>query len=194
MRRRSVRGAALTSLAAALVLVAGGCSDDGGAGGDGGTGGGTLGVATLPPVQTTLLTTTVPVTAAVATTSLVTVPVATTAVATTALVTTVPTTTRPTTTAVPTTAATAASAAPCDLTAIVTQTDTAYDGVTPTELHCAEDWATWIGQPDDQFSDGYFAVARWTGSTWALMNLGTSGICTDADVPTRLWDALGCFE
>ena len=176
----SLRGAASRGLAAALVLAAvlGGCSaGDGDDADDASTaGGGVVPIATLPPVETTVL-----VTSSVTTTA-----VATTAVATTQLTTTVPTTARPTTTV--------ASGPPCDINTVVAQTQTAYQGVTPTELRCAEGWAAWIGQPNDQLSDGYFAVASWNGSSWELVNLGTSFICTDAGVPDRLWDTLGCFE
>ncbi len=181
----SLRGAASRGLAAALVLAAvlGGCSaGDGDDADDASTaGGGVVPIATLPPVETTVL-----VTSSVTTTAVATTAVATTAVATTQLTTTVPTTARPTTTV--------ASGPPCDINTVVAQTQTAYQGVTPTELRCAEGWAAWIGQPNDQLSDGYFAVASWNGSSWELVNLGTSFICTDAGVPDRLWDTLGCFE
>ena len=161
-----------------LAAVLGGCSaGDGDDADDASTaGGGVVPIATLPPVETTVL-----VTSSVTTTA-----VATTAVATTQLTTTVPTTARPTTTV--------ASGPPCDINTVVAQTQTAYQGVTPTELRCAEGWAAWIRQPNDQLSDGYFAVASWNGSSWELVNLGTSFICTDAGVPDRLWDTLGCFE
>ena len=126
-----------------------------------------------------------------ATTAVITVSVSTTVVATTELATTVPAVA---TTARPTTTVAAVPAVPCDINTVVAQTQTAYQGVTPTELRCAEGWAAWIGQPNDQLSDGYFAVASWNGSSWELVNLGTSFICTDAGVPDRLWDTLGCFE
>ena len=186
----SLRGAASRGLAAALVLAAvlGGCSaGDGDDADDASTaGGGVVPIATLPPVETTVLVTTVPATTAVITVSVSTTVVATTELATTVLA--VATTARPTTTVA------AVPAVPCDINTVVAQTQTAYQGVTPTELRCAEGWAAWIGQPNDQLSDGYFAVASWNGSSWELVNLGTSFICTDAGVPDRLWDTLGCFE
>lgn len=149
-------------------------------------------VTTVAPATTVLATTDVSTTA-VATTAVSTTAIATTAVATTQLATTVPTTAAPTTTAAATT--TAPSTAPCDLDTIVRQTDTAYDGVTAITLRCAGDWASWLGQPDDETAaDGFFAVAQWNGSTWELANLGTAGICGDGGVPPELWDALGCVE
>jgi hypothetical protein len=129
-------------------------------------------------------------TSPVATTAIATTVVTTTVVATTSIVTT--TTPRPATTA--TTATTAVPAAPCDLDLIVDQTQTEYEGITPADLGCADGWAAWIGRPDDQFADGFFAVARWSGTSWELVNLGTAGICADAGVPQAIWDELGCFE
>ena len=84
---------------------------------------------------------------------------------------------------------------PCDLELIVRQTETAYEGITPTDLRCADVWATWVGRPDDAAtSDGFFAVAKWDGGTWVLANLGTAEICGAAGVPESLWDALDCVE
>ena len=106
---------------------------------------------------------------------------------------TTPTTTPSTTPS--TTPATVAAAPPCDLAMIVEQTDTGYEGITPTSVRCAGAWASWVGQPDDALAqDGFFAVATWTGAAWELANLGTAGICGDGGVPTDLWDALGCVE
>jgi hypothetical protein len=146
--------------------------------------------ATVPPVELTPLTTaastTVPVTAAPAATTTTTVPPATSTTAVAATTTTVQVTT--TTTGV-------APAPPCALDLIVEQTETTYEGITPTDLRCADVWATWVGMPDDpMMSDGFFAVAKWDGDTWQLANLGTAEICGDAGVPEALWDALNCIE
>ncbi|CAB4539103.1 MAG: hypothetical protein F2534_00805 [Actinobacteria bacterium] len=86
------------------------------------------------------------------------------------------------------------AAGPCDLTRIVTETGAVYDGITPDGLRCAGVWATWIGRPDDQFADGFFAVASWNGAAWSLANLGTAGVCEGAGVPAELWTRLGCVE
>jgi hypothetical protein len=99
------------------------------------------------------------------------------------------TTVRPIATTVP-----ASPVPPCQLALIVEQTQTAYLGITPSDLSCAEDWAAWIGRPEDEFGDGFFAVARWTGASWELVNLGTAGVCADAGVPAELWTELECFE
>jgi hypothetical protein len=77
---------------------------------------------------------------------------------------------------------------------VVTQTGTASGTITPSDLRCADGWAGWIGRPDDQFGDGYFAVARWNGSSWQLVNLGTALVCEAAGVPVGTWSAIGCFE
>ncbi len=160
--------------------------------------------ATMVPVTTTTpageVTTTTPpggvATTSVDSTAVVTTVVSTTAVATTAVVTTAVATTAVVTTIAPTTTpATVAAAPPCDLAMIVEQTDTGYDGITPTSVRCAGSWASWVGQPDDALAqDGFFAVATWTGAAWELANLGTAGICGDGGVPADLWDALGCVE
>mgnify|MGYP006921740022 CR=1 FL=1 len=171
-----VRSTIPAVLVALVVLV--GCGSD--AGTDGGDGAATM-VPVTTAVSTTELTTTVPATAVVSTTAAVTTSLVTTDVSTTQLSTTVPTTAAPTTLA-PTT--TVAATAPCDLATIVEQTNTAYDDVTPTNLRCADDWASWVGQPNDAtMSDGFFAVAQWDGTAWALANLGTAGICGDGGVP-----------
>ncbi len=86
------------------------------------------------------------------------------------------------------------AAGPCELTRIVTETGAVYDGITPDGLRCAGVWATWIGRPDDQFADGFFAVAFWNGAAWVLANLGTAGVCEGAGVPAELWTRLGCVE
>lgn len=112
---------------------------------------------------------------------------------------TVATTVAPTTLA-PTTVANTSppstSGAPvCQLPLILEQTETNFEGITGDQLACAATWAAWSGFPDDPITtDGYFAVAEWTGVAWQLRNLGTSGVCTDAGVPTDLWPTLGCFE
>jgi hypothetical protein len=146
---------------------------------------------TVPPVELTPLTTaastTVPVTAAPAATTTVPPATSTTAVAA-ATTTTVQATTTTTTTGV-------APAPPCALDLIVQQTETTYEGITPTDLRCADVWATWVGMPDDpMMSDGFFAVAKWDGNAWQLANLGTAEICGDAGVPDALWDTLNCIE
>jgi hypothetical protein len=95
----------------------------------------------------------------------------------------------------PGSATTAPGGPPCDLRVIVQQTETAFDGITPGDLHCAEDWAAWSGTPvDPQTSDGFFAVAQFSGGGWQLRNLGTASVCGDANVPKRLWAALACTE
>jgi hypothetical protein len=82
---------------------------------------------------------------------------------------------------------------PCDLELIVEQTGTAFEGVTPEQLSCAQGWATWQGSANDpQESDGYFAVAVYDSGSWVLVNLGTSGVCADGGVPSDLWDELNC--
>jgi hypothetical protein len=193
MRRswRAAFGSTATFVAAvALAGAAASCSgDDGGSTGSD-AGGGTIAVATLPPVATTVVSAaassappTTPTTSAAATTSAP-------AAATTAgpATTVAPTTTRPATTT------SAAPAPPCQLALIVEQTQTAYEGITPSDLACADDWAAWIGRPEDELADGFFAVARWIGGSWELMNLGTAGVCADSGVPDELWTELGCFE
>jgi hypothetical protein len=132
-----------------------------------------------------------------------------TLVATTIFVTTLPSTIPPTTT-IPATAPPSTEGAPvCDFPLVIAQTETAFEGITPTELHCADVWAAWSGVPEDPLtSDGYFAVAQWNGVAWQLRNLGTvrdlpgvsvpgadpSGVCTGANIPADLWPALHCVE
>ena len=145
--------------------------------------------ATVPPVELTPLTTaastTVPVTVAPAATTTVLPATSTTAAAVATTATVQATTTTPV----------AAPAPPCALDLIVQQTETTYEGITPTDLRCADVWATWAGMPDDPMtSDGFFAVAKWDGDAWQLANLGTAEICGDAGVPEALWDALNCIE
>lgn len=180
-----------------------GCSggDDGGAD----TAGGTVPVATLPPVATTVAAApTVPAATAPAapsaTVGSTAAPVTTARPSTT--VATSPPTSAPAATTV-TTASTTGTAvattvtgasAPCVLDVVVEQTETRYEGVTPSDLRCIDGWAAWIGRPDDQFADGFFAVARADGATWELVNLGTAGVCADAGVPAAIWADLGCFE
>jgi hypothetical protein len=185
--RRSVAGLSVLVLA----LVPGACSTDGDGGGAEIASGGTIGVATLPPVATTV---------AAAPASTTTVPDANVVPATVAPAPTTPAAPGPTirssTTTAPVTTppTTAASSPPCRLDLIVEQTQTGYDGITPSDLNCAEGWAAWIGRPGDELSDGFFAIARWTGASWELQNLGTAGVCADAGVPDDLWNRLGCFE
>jgi hypothetical protein len=101
----------------------------------------------------------------------------------------------PVTTARPVTTSSSIGGVPCDIDVIIEQTQSFVQGVTPTSLRCAEDWASWSGQPDDPMAmDGYFAVAQWTGASWELRNLGTAGICGDGGVPLSLWPALDCVE
>ncbi len=151
-------------------------------------------LATLPPVTLAPLTQP-PVTLATITTPPVTTPPVT-------VVPTAPPTLPETSAIVGTTSppadvqtSTASAGPPCDLAVIVAQTETGFDGITPVELHCAADWAAWSGAAfDPTGSDGFFAVAQWDGAAWQLRNLGTSGVCTDAEVPVDLWPALRCFE
>lgn len=159
------------------------------------------GTTVAPTVSTGGLPTTIAGTTAIVTTVAATTPTPTTATATTVTPTAVVSTTQLTTTTIgattlaPTTTATAPSAPPCDLDTIVRDTQTQYEGITATDLSCAGDWASWVGQPaDPNTGDSFFAVAEWTGSTWELANLGTAGICADGGVPAELWDALGCVE
>jgi hypothetical protein len=187
----AVRSTATCVFALCLAVVSASCSgdDDGQDGPDGSdAGGGTVAVATLPPVATTVVTAPAPTAAPAVTVASTTAAPA--AVATTAgpSSTVAPTTTRPATTT------SAAPAPPCQLALIVEQTQTAYLGITPSDLACAEDWAAWIGRPEDELADGFFAVARWVGGSWELMNLGTAGVCADSGVPDELWTELGCFE
>jgi hypothetical protein len=168
----------LAAVCAALALVAVACG-----------GSDAAPDATVPPVELTPLTTaastTVPVTAAPAATT--TEPPAAS--------TTAPAAATTTTAQATTTTTGAAPAPPCALDLIVQQTETTYEGITPTDLRCADVWATWVGKPDDPtMSDGFFAVAKWDGDTWQLANLGTAEICGDAGVPEALWDALNCIE
>ncbi len=195
MRRRVVGVEVVDVLAVVavvvLALLTGACSDDEGGDADGVASGGTIGVATLPPVATTVAPVPEPVTTAPAPT----VATATASPAPTTSAAPVPTVHASTTTSPPgTTPPTTAPSPPCRLDLIVEQTQTGYGGITPSDLNCAEDWAAWIGRPDDELSDGFFAIARWTGSSWELQNLGTAGVCADAGVPDDLWDRLGCFE
>jgi hypothetical protein len=160
----------------ALVTVSCGGSDESSA-------------VTVPPVELSALTTagtTVPATTVPATTS-----PATTAPAAT---TTTSTTSAPTTTVKPTGGGGGGAAPPCSIDLIVQQTETRYDGITPSDVRCADVWASWVGRPDDPMADGFFAVAKWDGGTWVLANLGSAEICGDAGVPERLWDALDCIE
>lgn len=189
--RAAVRSTATCAFAVCLAVATASCSgDDNGSDGSAGTdaGGGTIAVATLPPVATTVVTAPTPTTAPAVTVASTTAAPA--AVATTAgpSTTVAPTTTRP----APTTSATPAP--PCQLALIVEQTQTAYVGITPSDLACADDWAAWIGRPEDELADGFFAVARWVGGSWELINLGTAGVCADSGVPDELWTELGCFE
>ena len=190
------RTTVLVALAAFGVVVLAACGSDA-----------DTAAATRVPVTTTTpageVTTTPPggvATTSVATAAVVTTVVSTTTIATTAVSTTTAAATSTTPTTTPsttpsTTPATVAAAPPCDLAMIVEQTDTGYEGITPTSVRCAGAWASWVGQPDDALAqDGFFAVATWTGAAWELANLGTAGICGDGGVPTDLWDALGCVE
>ncbi len=156
-------------------------------------------LATLPPV------TLAPLTQPPLTLATITTPPVTTPPVTTPPVTVVPTAppTLPETSAIVGTTwppaevqtSIASAGPPCDLAVIVAQTETGFDGITPVELHCAADWAAWSGAAfDPTGSDGFFAVAQWDGAAWQLRNLGTSGVCTDAEVPVDLWPALRCFE
>ena len=189
--RSTVTFAFAVGLAVGLAGVATSCSgDDGGSTGSDASGG-TIAVATLPPVATTIVTAPAPTAAPAVTVAATTAaPSSVPAVSTTAgpSTTVAPTTTRPATTT------SAAPAPPCQLALIVEQTQTAYVGITPSDLACAEDWAAWIGRPEDELADGFFAVARWVGGSWELMNLGTAGVCADSGVPDELWTELGCFE
>lgn len=181
MRRMTCTRLALAAIAPLLTLAA--C-----AGGDDtvGDSGGSLDVPSLPPTSVTVTSGAPSPTAA--------------ATATTAPQATVRPATSPPATGAPVTTAQAATtvavgAPPCDLTTIVSQTQTAIDGVTPGSVRCAGEWASWSGFPDDPMAmDGYFAVAQWSGSVWELRNLGTAGICGDGGVPTELWPALDCVE
>ena len=144
---------------------------------------------TVAPVELTPLTTapstTVPVTAAPAATTTAPPAASTTTAAAAATTTTVQATT--TTEAAP--------APPCSLDLIVQQTETTYEGITPSDVRCADVWASWVGTPDDPMSsDGFFALAKWDGDTWQLASLGTAEICGDGGVPEALWDALNCIE
>lgn len=120
-------------------------------------------------------------------------PVATGPAPTTTTATGSATTTAPTavTTSSPV-AATTTGGAPCSLDTVVQQSGAPTEGVTPAGLACAGEWATFVGRPDDQFGDGYFAVARWDGGRWQLANLGTAEVCAGAGVPAELWNALRC--
>lgn len=184
-----VRPPARFALAVGLVVASASCSGDDASSTDGvPAGGGTVAVATLPPVATTVATAVVSTAVPTASTAppVTSAPAAVTTVGPTASA--APTTTRP----APTTSATPAP--PCQLGLIVEQTQTAYEGIMPSDLACAEDWAAWIGRPEDELADGFFAVARWVGGSWELMNLGTAGVCADSGVPEELWTELGCFE
>lgn len=189
--RRSWRAASRSSaqvvLLVGLSFASAACAGDDGGSDATDTGGGTIAVATLPPVATTVVTAPAPTAAPAASAAPATsVAAATTTAA--ASTTAAPTTTRP----APTT--TTAPVPPCQLALIVEQTQTAYEGITPSDLACADDWAAWIGRPEDELADGFFAVARWVGGSWELMNLGTAGVCADSGVPDELWTELGCFE
>lgn len=186
--RAASRSSAQVALLVGLCLASAACSGDDAGPGATDAGGGTIAVATLPPVATTVVTapapTTVPVTSAAPATS-----------APAAVTTTVgPSTSPAPTTTRPAAATTTTPAPPCQLALIVEQTQTAYEGITPSDLACADDWAAWIGRPEDELADGFFAVARWVGGSWELMNLGTAGVCADSGVPDELWTELGCFE
>jgi hypothetical protein len=193
--RRDVVGIALV---AAIVLV-GACSgseDDSTVASTG-----TVAVATLPAVAATVATTTIAGTTIAGTASTI-APAAAVSTSVATSVSSVPASTAPasnvsTTTSIaaaPTTVPVTVPAPPCNLDLIVQQTQTVYEGITPSDLQCADDWAAWIGRPDDELSDGFFAVARWNGDAWELMNLGTAGICADAGIPEELFARLGCFE
>jgi len=160
-------------------------------GASGGTSSGTNGSATTNASTGSTVTGSA-TTVGSATTTATTVPA--TASVTTLAVTTVPTTAAPTTVAV--TGPPSTQGAPvCDLNLIITQTETAFEGITPDQLLCANDWSSWSGIPDDPLvTDGYFAVAQWNGIAWQLRNLGTADVCADGGVPADLWPALGCFE
>ncbi|MEX1105239.1 MAG: hypothetical protein WEB78_03485, partial [Ilumatobacteraceae bacterium] len=140
----------------------------------------------LSPLTTTAVTT-VPAATPVAPAATTTAPAPVTTMA-------VPTTAQVTTTVAATTTVGAAPIPPCDLDLIVQETETTYEGITPTDLRCADVWATWVGKPDDPMADGFFAVAKWDTGTWVLVNLGSAEICGDGGVPAELWDALNCIE
>lgn len=184
------RAVALTTLAIAFLMAA--CSDDGASDSvDGAASGGTVAVASLPPVATTVAPAPVPqeslpIASAAPSTA---VPVPTTVAPASTV--NVSSSVRPSTTVSTTDSG---AAPPCQLDLIVAQTQTQYLGITPSDLSCAEGWAAWIGRPDDELADGFFAVARWTDGSWELLNLGTAGVCADAGVPDELWAELGCFE
>ncbi len=196
---------ALATVAVGLLALSTACSESSG-GGDELTSGGSVAVQTLPAVVTTAVAPTSapatvqpPATAAqVTTASATTVPRSTTApssVASTVASTTPPTPPTPTTlgpsTSSPVTQAPEGGA--CSLDAVVSQSGAPTDGVTPADLACAGGWASFVGRPDDQFGDGYFAVVRWDGARWQLANLGTADVCAAADVPADLWNALRCI-
>ena len=184
MRRTSL-SVALVPVALLILGACGGGDDPGAASGDP-----TSLAASLVPV-----TSTADPTADEATTSTTAGSLTTASSATTA---------RPTTTQGPTSTGSAATlrptttvfaGAPCDLDLIVEQTQSIVAGVSTNSLRCAEDWASWAGEPDDVAAmDGYFAVAQWNGASWELRNLGTAGICGDGGVPEPLWRALDCVE
>ncbi len=181
--------ASVASVVCLVVVVASCTGDQAPSAGDAAAGGGTVAVATLPRVTPTVVTaaaSTAPPTATAPPTTSAPAAVTTTGPTTTAA----PSTTRPATA----TSTAPAPAPPCRLALIVEQTQTAYEGITPSDLACAEDWAAWIGRPEDELADGFFAVARYVGGSWELMNLGTAGVCADSGVPDELWTELGCFE
>ncbi len=183
-------GFAMSALA--VVLVASSCSGATDRTAGDRASGGTIAVATLPPVATTSAPVVEPTGSSPVVTpaSSTTVGVPATAAPTSTV--SVGTTARPATTV--STSPPPAAAPPCRLDLIVEQTQTQYVGITPSDLSCAEDWAAWIGRPDDELGDGFFAVARWTGTSWELLNLGSAGVCADGGVPDELWEQLGCFE
>lgn len=153
----------------------------------------TIDVASLPPVQPTTAPLSTNASTTVATTP-PTTPGPSATSTSTASTSAGPTTAAAATTAAPAPPTSVLATPPCDIDRIVAETGTAYEEVTPEDLRCAGMWATWIGRPADQFADGFFAVAFWTGASWELANLGTAGICEDAGVPADLWGRLGCFE
>ncbi len=183
---------ALSAFVFAIALVANGCSDATDRTVDDRASGGTIAIATLPPVATTSAPVVEPTGSSPVVSPASSTTVGLPAAAAPASSVNVSTTARPAPTV--STSPPSAAAPPCRLDLIVEQTQTQYVGITPSDLSCAEDWAAWIGRPDDELGDGFFAVARWTGTSWELLNLGSAGVCADGGVPDDLWEQLGCFE
>lgn len=99
--------------------------------------------------------------------------------------------TAPVTSAAPT--STTQPPAPCDQSIVETDIGPAEDGYLFVDLRCEGPWATMIAQTQQpNISTDEPVILRSEAGHWAVVAAGGVTSCESAEVPTELWNSLGC--